>query len=49
MVPELQDESLRDVFVYSYRSVYELVNDTIQINAIIHGRKDFDTAFSREE
>jgi len=45
MVPELQDENVREVFVYSYRIVYELVADTVQIDAIIHGRQDFEKSF----
>ena len=49
VVPELQDENIREVFVYSYRIVYELVTDTVQINAIIHGRRDLEKAFRREE
>ena len=38
-VPERQDESLREVFVYSYRIVYRVTGDKVEIIAVLHGRR----------
>ena len=39
MVPELAQETIRERFVYSYRLIYRIHNDTITIAAVIHGRR----------
>ena len=39
MVPELAQETIRERFVYSYRLIYRIRNDTITIAAVIHGRR----------
>ncbi len=39
MVPELQDEAIRERFVYSYRLVYRIGDDDILIIAVIHGKR----------
>lgn len=39
-VPELEDETLRERFVYNYRIIYRISDDdTIKIAAIIHGSR----------
>ena len=40
VVPELGNESIREVSLYSYRILYELKNDDVFILAVIHMRRD---------
>jgi len=40
-VPEIDDESVREIFAYSYRILYEIKSEKIYIIGIIHGRRDF--------
>ncbi len=44
VVPELMDENVREIFVYSYRIIYEILPDMITINTVIHGKRDFNEA-----
>ena len=39
MIPELAQDPIRERFVYSYRLIYRIRNDTITIAAVIHGRR----------
>jgi toxin ParE1/3/4 len=41
IVPELGEESVREVFVYSYRILYEVLPGEVQILAFLHGARDF--------
>ncbi len=41
IVPEIGEDSVRELFVYSYRLIYEIVPDGIEILAIVHGKRDF--------
>jgi len=45
IVPEIQNETVREIFVYSYRLMYQIKGDNIYILAIIHGRKNFNGTF----
>jgi toxin ParE1/3/4 len=38
-VPEMQDEQLRERFIYSYRMIYRCTENSIFILAVIHGRR----------
>jgi toxin ParE1/3/4 len=38
-VPEFDDDSIREVPVYSYRIIYRLQGDGIVVLAIIHGKR----------
>ena len=40
VVPEYQEECLRERLYQNYRLVYELVEDNIEIVAIVHGARD---------
>ena len=40
-VPEIDDENIREIFVYSYRILYEIKSEKIYVIGIIHGRRDF--------
>jgi toxin ParE1/3/4 len=46
-VPELQDDYIRELIVYSYRIIYEIVKNDIVIHAVIHAKRDFDTVFKK--
>jgi plasmid stabilization system protein ParE len=39
VVPELNDEVVRERFVYSYRVIYEIGETQIEVLAVIHGRR----------
>ena len=39
IVPEIGDEKIRELFVYSYRLVYRIQDEIITILAVIHGEK----------
>jgi addiction module RelE/StbE family toxin len=43
MVPEFQDKSLRERFVYSYRVIYRVQEQTVIIAAVIHGNRLLET------
>lgn len=47
IVPELDDETIRERFVYSYRLVYRLKGNTITILAILHGKRLLDSLTDR--
>ena len=40
-VPELHDPAIREVFVYSYRLMYQVREDDVRILALLHGARDF--------
>lgn len=41
VVPEIADENVREVFVFSYRLMYEIAGDEVRIVAFLHGARDF--------
>lgn len=41
IVPEINDSTIREIFVYSYRLIYEVKSNRVEILAIIHGGRDF--------
>ena len=45
VVPELDEKNVRELFVYSYRIIYEILPDKITINAVIHAKRDFNEAY----
>ncbi len=46
IVPEIGEPNIRELLIYSYRLVYEVVSKEIEILAIIHGRQDFLSAIN---
>jgi len=38
-VPEFDDESIRELFVYSYRIIYAVEEAQVTIAAVIHGKR----------
>jgi toxin ParE1/3/4 len=48
VVPEFDQENLREVFAYSYRIAYRIEGKTVTIAAVIHGKRMFDSALQSE-
>ncbi len=40
-VPELNDESIRELGLYSYRIIYEIKANDVEVLALIHKRRNF--------
>ena len=40
IVPEIGTDEIREVFIYSYRIIYQILPKHISILAIVHGNKD---------
>ena len=49
VVPEISDQNIRELIVYSYRLIYEISESGIEIIAIIHGRRDFNSAWDERD
>ncbi len=49
IVPEIEDPNTREIFVFSYRIIYEIRENNVEIDTIIHGKRDFNTAFKTTE
>lgn len=47
IVPEREDESIRERFVYSYRLIYRITTQQILITAIVHGKRLLDPVSAR--
>lgn len=43
VVPERNDAGLREIFVFRYRLLYEVHQDSVRIVAFLHGARDFDS------
>lgn len=41
IVPEIDDANIRELFIYSYRLIYEVLPTDILILTVIHGRRNF--------
>ena len=48
-VPEISDQNIRELIVYSYRLIYEISEAGVEILAIIHGRRDFKSAWDARD
>jgi len=48
-VPEFNDPSIRELFVRSYRLIYQVTGQTIYIIGFIHGARDLFALWEREE
>lgn len=40
-VPEIEDPNVREVLIYSYRIIYEIFPDKIEVLAIVHSKRIF--------
>jgi len=41
-VPETERETIREIFVYRYRLMYQVASSEVRILALLHGAMDFD-------
>ncbi len=41
VVPEIGEDNVREISMYSYRIMYEVMSDTLVIHGIIHKRRHF--------
>lgn len=41
VVPEVGDDKVREFSLYSYRIIYEIMNNGIHVLAVVHKRRDF--------
>jgi len=41
IVPETSNENIRELFIYSYRMMYEIIEDNIYILSIIHSKQNY--------
>jgi addiction module RelE/StbE family toxin len=42
IVPEINQENIRELFIYSYRLIYKIETENIVIIAVVHGRRLLD-------
>jgi plasmid stabilization system protein ParE len=49
VVPEFNDPTLREVFVYRYRLLYRVSADYVSIVTFLHGARDFSDWARRNE
>lgn len=47
MVPELEDERIREKIIYGWRMIYRVENAVVTIAAIVHSRQSFETGVGR--
>ncbi|MBI3584104.1 MAG: type II toxin-antitoxin system RelE/ParE family toxin [Nitrospinae bacterium] len=41
IVPEINEPNIRELFIYSYRLIYEVLPNGVQVLALIHGKQNF--------
>ena len=41
VVPEVSDPTIREAFVYSYRLMYRVTDEEVQIVGFVHGAREF--------
>ena len=49
VVPEFDDPSIRELLVRSYRLVYQVTEEAVYIIGFIHGARDLEALWEREE
>ncbi len=40
IVPEINDENIRELFIKEYRLIYQIEKEEVNILGIVHGRRD---------
>jgi toxin ParE1/3/4 len=48
-VPEIGNSSIREVFVYSYRLLYEITDREVRVLTFLHGARDFKRLRRRQD
>ena len=46
-VPELGDEQIRELFVYSYRVIYRVRDQAVLVAVVLHGKRELDPFVER--
>ena len=41
VVPEIGESNIREIFVYSYRIIYQVSANGVEILTVIHGKRNF--------
>lgn len=41
VVPEIEDPQIRELLIYSYRLIYEVFPNKVEVLALIHGKRNF--------
>ena len=49
IVPETNEKDVRELFIYSYRLIYQLTPNLISILAVIHGNRNITSADIHKE
>ena len=49
IVPELRDAAIREVFVGSYRLVYRILQNRVEVLALVHGARDLAALWQGEK
>ena len=49
IVPEIGDKTIRELVHYSYRLLYKLSPNRIEVLAIIHGKQNFAKTFENSK
>jgi addiction module RelE/StbE family toxin len=49
IVPEIDNSNIRELFVYSYRLIYEVSPHGVEVLALIHGKQEFSRVNFRED
>ena len=47
VVPELNDPSIRELLLYSYRLIYRVQAEQVTVAAVVHARQPFETGLGR--
>ena len=42
IVPEVHTETIRELLIYSYRIIYEIAGDRVEVLTVIHGHRILD-------
>ncbi len=42
IVPEIRNDNVREIFIYSYRIIYEVIGEDIKILTLVHAKRNFD-------
>lgn len=45
VVPEFDDESIREIFAYSYRIIYRAGEAEVEIAAVVHGKRQLEQTY----
>ncbi len=40
IVPEVNESNIREIFIYSYRIIYQISSEGIEVLTVIHGRRE---------